>query len=202
MRRRLPFEEQTGMTIDEKPNDCCQVCGREARVRTLANYEAGKPVFGLFCLECADHHPYKTQSITASDRSRLSFAFLLFFVGIFVVILGAWGDCFGIHDSSGFGWYQRTGIAIGGFVLLLGAMFRVEAMAVIGAVVFGLAALSDVFGLGDSAGIGWKQQLLIVIGLALALTGLWLRRRIRSLSRESTGERTSAGSGSAVGKGY
>ena len=164
-------------------NDVCEICGEPTRVRILEGYIDGKPMLRHFCFRCADEAHVKMQ-VMAGEHSgrRMSIGGLLIFAGLFVGAIGVLGDYLGIEGHSGLGWYQQTGIALGALLIVVGSLFRVDTMAEAGVLVFGLSLLADVFGLRGAAGIGWKQQLATLAGVAMALTGIWLRRRARGYS--------------------
>jgi hypothetical protein len=104
---------------------------------------------------------------------------MVILAGLIIAFLGAWGDYLGIRGSSGVGWYQQLVMGLSVLLVLLGALFRADAVAIIGALAFVISAGADLLGLDGSVGIGWKQQLGIGIGLVLIGSGLWLRRRDR-----------------------
>jgi hypothetical protein len=45
-----------------------------------------------------------------------------------------------------------------------------------------ISAFADRLGLGRSPGIGWRQTLGVVVGVLVALAGLYLRRRAKPSS--------------------
>lgn len=162
----------------EPMQDRCEICGQPARVRVLAKYLNGAPVFKQYCLDCADkHHDTPPRQRDPWSRQHMSFASLLMVAGVFIVIVAAMGDYLGIRGVSGFGWYQSMGICIGAFFVLLGAMLRADVVAVFGTIVFGLAACSDLLGIKGAEGIGWKQNLAIAAGVVLTAVGVILRVR-------------------------
>ncbi len=161
-------------------SDSCQTCGQPVRVRILRGYRRGKPILEHFCFKCADELQRTIQTtIDESGRQRLSIGALLVFVGLFVGIIGVSGDYLGIEGHSGIGWYQQMGIVLATVLVVVGSVFRVDALVVVGIVVLGLSIFSDVLGLTSAPGIGWKQQLAASIGIAIALTGILLKRYVR-----------------------
>ncbi len=160
---------------DEK----CETCGRPARVRVLEEYQDGAPVFKQYCLECADQRSDRTvaNSDPTSDKPRLSFASLMILAGLLIATVAVLGDYIGIRGSGAMGWYQVAGLVIGALFVVLGAMLRADVIALFGTIVFGLAVCVDLFGLSAMPGIGWKQGLAIVVGVALMVVGVVLRFR-------------------------
>jgi len=158
--------------------DTCQICGAEARVRILVGYRRGEPVFGVYCLACSDQlESLKVMGGIDSSRRRLSLGSMLIVGGLVIGMLGVAGDYLGIRGARGFGLYQQFGVAVGALFILVGALLRVDAVGVVGMVVFALAACADLLGLAGTAGIGWKQQSAIVAGSVLIVAGIVLRRR-------------------------
>lgn len=151
----------------------CQVCGQPARVKILEGYLSGEPVFRHFCFACAERfHRDMSALETGGPGRRLSYGVLLTLVGFMIVGLGALGDHLGIHGSRGFGWYQLLILGLGLLLMILGALTRVEIMAVMGTLIAGLTACSDLLRLSGAPGVGWKQQTALVLGLVLAAVGI------------------------------
>lgn len=103
-------------------------------------------------------------------------ASILIGIGIFFGLSGIAADYIGIPRGSGFGWLRLLALGTGALFVLVGALIRVDAIGIIGAVLFGLTACVSLFGLTQVSGIGWKQQLAMTVGLLLIVTGLLLRR--------------------------
>lgn len=164
--------------MTDNTENVCDTCEELARVHILERYEEGAPVFRHFCTDCAD----KVDESTASspfmlDRHRASTASLLILIGVSLGAMGIAADYIGIPRGSGFGWLRFLGLAIGALLVLVGALIRIDVVGLAGTVIFGLTACVSLFGLSKASGIGWKQQLAVLVGLALMLTGLMLKRR-------------------------
>lgn len=150
----------------------CEACGHFANVQLLAGYRSGHPVRRRLCIACAKTRPQLFRPLSPSRHLRLDAALAL--AGIVTCLLGV------VHDylptsAGGFGWQQLFGVFIGATILVLGLLTRADYLAACGVVVLGLAGTADLFLRGGSAGIGWKQGLLIVSGLLMVLAGLRLR---------------------------
>jgi hypothetical protein len=159
----------------------CQTCGQAAKVWILQGYKDGKSVIGPFCFACADHAERGLVGAVENHdgRPRMSLASLLILAGFLVGIVGIAGDYLGIRGFNCFGWYPQACVSVGGLILVLGAIFRVDALALMGGLVLGLLIFSELFGLNGSGGMGWKQQLAVVMGGGMLLIGVWLRRMKR-----------------------
>jgi hypothetical protein len=166
----------------------CERCSAPARVFVLEGYVDGQPVRHHFCLECADSaYRHYLDRGAGVIRPRLSFGSLLIIVGLLLTAVGASVDELGLHGSGGFGWKQQGGLLIGMVVLVLGALLRVDILAIVGAILVGAAALADVFGPVGSPGVGWKQGALILAGLLVLAAGIFMRRRRAVQSLPPTG---------------
>jgi len=104
---------------------------------------------------------------------------LIIAVGVLFAVLGVSFDLFGMKGAAGFGWKQQGGVVVGVLLVVLGALLRADVLAIGGAVLFGAAALADVYGTLGSPGVGWKQRLAVAAGVLLILMGIWLRKRKR-----------------------
>lgn len=156
----------------------CERCGAPARVCVLEGYVGSHPVHRHFCLDCADSaYRLYLENSPGRVRPRLSWASLFISAGLLLTALGAAADEFGVHGSAGFGWKQQGSLLVGALVVVIGALLRVELLAIAGAVLVGLAALADVFGPVGSPGVGWKQAATIFTGLAFLSAGLLTRKR-------------------------
>lgn len=162
----------------------CQVCGRPARVRILEDYVAGSPVYRQYCLTCADAHEIgRTVDDMDANRPRTTTGTLIVIAGLTFGMFGVFGHRFGIAWTAGLGPRQQAGIVAGVLLIMLGALLRVDAVAVVGMVVFGLAACADLIGLGGFGGSNVGQQLFIAVGLMLTCIGLALRWRAKVKAR-------------------
>lgn len=166
----------------------CAKCGAVAIVDWLAGYRDGKPVRNQLCLSCAASSPELLRPIAPSRHMRLDTALML--AGAFLAVLGA------VHDflpraAGGFGWNQLIGVTGGAIILLLGLLTRVDFLAAGGLVVLGVSGAADLLLLHGSAGIGWKQETLILCGLLMLLGGIRLRRLHRGAPSASTADLSS-----------
>jgi hypothetical protein len=164
----------------ELPVTPCERCGAPARVHVLAGYVEGRPVHRHFCHACADvAYELQLEVGVGRVRPRPRVSSLIIAVGVLFAVLGASFDLLGIEGAAGFGWQQQGGMAVGVLLVILGGLLRVDAIAIAGALLFGAAALADVYGTLGSPGIGLKQQFFVAAGVSLILAGIWLRRRKR-----------------------
>lgn len=171
----------------------CETCGESARVRVLEGYSDGEPLMHLFCLRCAS--AFRASPAPFDPSGRLSFGSVFIVAGIMLMLLGGFGDMFRLHTHKGFGAYQQFGAAIGLFLIVLAALLRVDVFAIIGLAVFALASGGDIIVVTSSAGLGWKQQLALVLGALVLGIGVWLRRllaRETQLARARSSRRVSA----------
>lgn len=155
--------------------DLCQACGRPVQVRILQDYLAGKPIYACFCLTCADRYELGAL-IEDNERQRGKLSTGMIVLGIALAGAGAFARPMGLTATAGFGGYQQVGVAIGMFLVVLGAMFRVDTVAIFGTVLFGLAASVDLVGLGNGEGLAQGQQIAVATGLFLTGLGVGTRR--------------------------
>jgi hypothetical protein len=145
-------------------------------VRILYDYQGAQPVFRHFCLEHAeDFQPFTGSAESGAGPQRLSVGSLMVMVGLFLGVTGAVGSWIGIGSSPGVGWLQLVGMGAGALFVLLGALIGMDAVEVIGAVVFGIAAGADLFGGEGAAETGSQQRLVLWTGIVLAGAGIGLR---------------------------
>lgn len=160
---------------DSNPS-LCEVCRQPGRVRILYDYQGAQPVFRHFCLEHAeDFQPFTGSAESGAGPQRLSVGSLMVMVGLFLGVTGAVGSWIGIGSSPGVGWLQLVGMGAGALFVLLGALIGMDAVEVIGAVVFGIAAGADLFGGEGAAETGSQQRLVLWTGIVLAGAGIGLR---------------------------
>lgn len=169
----------------------CAQCGAAATIHWLAGYQDGKPVRNQICLACATIAPHLLRPIAPSQHMRLDAALLL--AGTCVALLGA------LHDylpraSGGFGWHQLVGVLSGATVLMLGLLTRVDFLAAGGLVVLAISGTADLLLLNGSAGIGVKQEMMILCGLFAILVGIRLRRQRRRFATRLSSEHVSRAS--------
>lgn len=155
----------------------CEQCGVRARVQILEGYRSGNPVLRFFCIECADQdHLNTSEQCATNTRQRLSIASTVVLAGACIGLLGAWADRFGIGQSDGFGFRQQAAAAVGVLSVLIGALLRIDVVAVFGTVLFTVAALADVMGLGLAAGTSVTKLIVMLAGICVIVSGLLARR--------------------------
>ncbi len=162
----------------------CDACGAEARVHLLEGYRGGLPAGRSLCFDCADLvRRVDRVGGLGIGRSRRGLSIILACSGVALAALGLLGDRLGIGDTPGIGWLQRSGLAVGALFVVLGALLRIDLIAVAGTILFGLAAIADL--LKGAAGdvIGWKQQSAILVGAFITCLGVMLGLRSRSRER-------------------
>jgi len=155
------------------PVASCEVCGQAARVHVLEGYVGGQPRTRRFCLPCADEAPLRAPGGDLA-RPRPGLAVMLVLAGVTCAVLGLFGDFLIPQGHAGFGWRQTTGTVLGALVVFVGVLLRADVVALAGTYLLTAALLADWFGLTHGAGIGWKQQSLLGVGIgcvALALLG-------------------------------
>lgn len=165
------------------PRPRCARCAHAARVSVLTGYRKGEPQIEHFCLECVD-----TARRTLSDRSldeRVSSGLPLVFFGALCGLLAFISD----HvpgfagEHPGVGSLQMLGLVLGVTALVLGAMLRIDPVAMSGAIVVALAISADFMTLGRAPGLGWKQGVLIAASCGVMLLGVLRQLGHASLSR-------------------
>ncbi|MCH7873000.1 MAG: hypothetical protein IID33_14995 [Planctomycetes bacterium] len=167
-----------------KPEANCEACGEAARVRVLEGYAGGEPSFRLYCLTCVESATVREpKTPPESGRERLGLASLMIVAGLGLGMVAVFADGLGLEGSAGFGRMQTLGASIGAILILIGALARVDLLAMFGTALFGLCLIVDVVRIGSSPGIGNKQVAAIVIAIGLMISGVWLRRRHRGNKR-------------------
>jgi hypothetical protein len=163
----------------------CEQCGAPQRVAILVGYADGGPVRRSLCLECADAADAgRVSGSVGPTRRRPTMGSLLIATGLLVTLFGIVVDLFGVQTNAGFGLKQQAGLLVGALVVTLGAVLRIDILAVSGAILLGLAGLADLCEEVGTPGLGWQQGGAILTGLGFFLAGLllWHRRAQRSLS--------------------
>ena len=167
-----PLPAESGHDTRLEPGKC-RACGRRANVHVLHGYEQGHPVYRRFCQRCAD-----VQIAVAETTSRslgLKLSSLVGLAGASLLLIGLLGDYLIPEGHPGFGSYQRLGVLIGAALVGSGLITRAGVVAVAGAL-FGAASLfADYFGLTRGPGIGYKQQALVITGLAFVSLAVAIR---------------------------
>ena len=159
------------MPADRRP---CDKCGQPALVHITSDRGQSAAMRHL-CLECA-----AAEDSPASTRGgRLNVAALYLTVGLMILVLSAAADHLRLGLQEGFGVWQITGLAIGGALLLVGALIRAATVLVIGLAACLLTALADSIRLGGNPGFGAEQIIGCVVGGILILRGVFLASRGR-----------------------
>jgi hypothetical protein len=156
----------------------CETCGQAARVRVHDGYRDGEPIIRAFCLPCAGDIP--ARKLEAPRRKRLGLHVLIGVTGIILGFVGLFADVVVPQAAPGFGIYQKSGVALGLVVIFLGSLLRVDVLALIGVFALVGAASIDHFGIVRKWGIGWEQQVLLVVAVACVAIGVFgqvMRRR-------------------------
>ena len=161
----------------EQARQACQDCGRLARLMVLEGYASGRPIVTRYCLACAPGAKPVRQPMVQAASHLLRLGSLLVFLGLLAGLLGAFADPFRTLGDI-FVWYRRAGLAAGALAVFLGAVLRVKAVAMVGVTIFGLAAIAGLAVLAGNAGLGWKQEFLVLMGAILVAGGIYLRQRV------------------------
>ncbi len=162
------------------PNLCAQ-CGKSADVCVLVEYVDKQPQFIRLCAACSDLLPEPAPSVSSLPLNRrISTVFLM--AGLGVGLLAAFGDLVAITPTQGFGLLQQFGVLVGCFVIVLGALLRIDAVALAGTTLAAVAAVMDLVGPSGNEGIGPKQRLALAGALALLVIGLAIRSRLESVA--------------------
>jgi hypothetical protein len=131
-------------------------------------------VLRRFCREC--ERQAAAAARVGQYQVALAFARLLIYCGLALGLLVFTADRLGLSGRAGFGWRQLTGLELGFLVLALGVLTRRLALRVIGVCVLVLSLGADFFSLGHAPGLGWREQIALVISTSLILAGsLWHR---------------------------
>lgn len=162
----------------------------------LTGYKDAEPVFVDLCLGCADKTAAGVSTSGAGTRRRMSVGSLMVVLGLCLCFVCLVADQIGIGGSPGHGSFQIAGLVIGGLILVVALIFRIDMLGVFGVVVLALSEFADVLRLWGNEGFGWKQQLALWAGVGLMLTGLVIRmsglsgrnRRVSSDDESPAGE--------------
>ncbi len=150
----------------------CSTCADPARVSVLKGYDEGAPVRVEYCSACADALYRRRRERVAGGKSKLNLSTIILITGLLLVSVGVFADYFGHQGSAGFGAYQVAAIVLGGLVVVLGALLRIDLFVIPGLVLSALGALADVFGHVGTPGFGWRQQIAVIAGLVLVSVAL------------------------------
>lgn len=142
-------------------------------------HEVGRPGSTRhLCLACAEAHD---GGAVQAERG-LNLSAVLVCVGAFGLFISVFADWLALGRSGLFGVWQLTGLAMGGVLLLTGAMVRILTVALIGLCVIVLTLLAEWVGLGTAPGFGVHQVTGTIISVLAILIGavlgpLFTRRR-------------------------
>jgi hypothetical protein len=158
----------------------CVNCGRPASINVHQGTDGGEPVIRHYCLECADEREAENPSPEqAPVNAGLSHGGLLMLLGGLLAVLALGADFLGISGQTGFGWFQRIGASLGLLFVIVGAVFRVGTLSVLGLILFVVSLFADFLGIGESPGMGLRQQMTLVLSIALLAGGTFVQRRTR-----------------------
>jgi len=150
----------------------CEKCGSPAIVHITTDSGHGMIVRHL-CLACADAEDMPP----ATRDRRLDHAAILVVSGLLVLVISVGADLFAFGSTAGFGWRQWTGVALGLFLVFVGAVIQVPTVMVIGLITGLLTLLADWLGLGNAQGFGVHQLLGALLGMLMIGAGLLAGRR-------------------------
>lgn len=136
----------------------CAVCGGAARVSILDGYSAGRAVTRELCLGCADEPAASPARAREAGRTRLGVPVLLVLAGMLAGGASLLGDSLGAAVPAGhLGVGQSVILGAGALLVLIGALLRVDVIAVVGTAAFLLVLAADTLGVTGAPGFGWKQ---------------------------------------------
>lgn len=158
----------------------CVICGRPASINVHQGTDGGEPIIRHYCLECADEREVESPSPEqAAVSAGLSHGGLLMLMGGLLAFLAIGADFLGISGQTGFGWFQRLGVLFGLLLVIVGAVFRVGTLSVFGLILFVVSLFADFLGIGESPGMGSRQQITLALSIALLAGGTFVQRRTR-----------------------
>lgn len=180
-RRRAPrgAGQRASNRLSTARTPTCELCGRPGQVRVLEGYQQQQPVFHEYCLSCAESAPVAATPRNIDERAQFELSTTCIVAGVVLGTIAVAADSLGLQGHSGFGWVQRTGMVLGALIFGMAALLRVDLVAMLGLAGFSLSLIADVARIGESAGMGWKQQLLGLAAALLLTACLWLRSRRR-----------------------
>jgi len=157
---------------------CCEDCGQPGRVQILEGYRAGAPVMRVLCMPCADQACVTSlETDSPAVRGRLSAGSTVILGGLGLGLFTLLRQHVGFAQAGGFGVEEQLAACLGALLVLLGALLRVDVVAVIGTLVFGVAAGAGLIGPADAEHIGLVSRCGIAVSLGLIAVGLAVRWR-------------------------
>lgn len=143
-------------------------------MHVLEGYVRGEPVVRRLCFQCASRFPPAVLE-GPREKPRIRIAGLIGLAGVVFGAVGVFADAFIPEGQVGFGWYQRTGVALAVVIVLVGTLMRADIVALGGLFLFGAALCADWLGVARTPGIGSKQQALLAISAACVVLALVAR---------------------------
>jgi len=146
----------------------CENCGARAIVHV--RYDPGDETsVRHLCLTCADAEA-ASPAQTARNRP-LDRAAILVVVGLLILVISVGADFLAFGSAEEFGWKQMAGVALGVFLLVIGAVIRVLTLMVIGFITGTITLLADWLGFGSAEGFGGQQITGVLLGIAMLVAG-------------------------------
>ncbi len=157
----------------------CEECGGPVRVQILEGYRSGTPLVRFLCMQCADRAgTVEGERGIRSEANRLSAGSTIMLGGLCLGLFAIISQYLHLGRFPGFGVPQQLAACLGALLVLIGALLRVDIVAIIGTLIFGVATCADLIGLAEVSHLGLVARVGITVGLVLIATGLALRLRI------------------------
>jgi hypothetical protein len=147
-------------------------------VRVLDDYRQGQPVFHEYCIACAETAATTPVMGEVEVRARMRVSTTCLILGLTLGVLALAADYLGLQGHGGFGWAQSAGLALGALLFATAALLRVDLLGLLALGVLVFSLIVDVARVGESAGMGWKQNFAAVLAallLTACLIGRWRR---------------------------
>ncbi len=149
----------------------CQECGALARVHVLETYRAGCALYEHFCVRCARSVPRPAP--LAPQAARPSLPALIALTGVATAWLAVLADWIpGWSEHPGRGMYKAAAAVLSMLLVLTGAVLAADLLVIVGVLALDGTMAADWVGLARAPGLGWKQQWLLVVSLALVAVAL------------------------------
>lgn len=126
-------------------------------------------------MACADRRSHAASQSASHFRLRMTrseISVILIGVGLFVFAVSALADVLQFGTSEGFGWRQKTGLALAAMLVLTGSLFGVLMLVVTGVFIGGVTLLADFFAFGSNPGFGIHQMIGSAIGVVILAVGV------------------------------